>query len=352
MGDKSYTQRDFAALAGISTATVVKMVKSGELEKNAEGRISGSELQRVILSRIRKYADCGTLIITFGKSDEELDAMKENFLNSKYVKKDKDAIQYYDSINSIVNAVTKPPVSDISLELMQERYNREILTAFATKYKSVIDSYFASLACTRRFECFSRLETSMAYDYLLYGRFLESHAYNKESADAFLNSSDCIKDVIQREADAKFDTVMREFNLVGDNNQPLFRRTDLSEEFFKKSGELYNSFFYDSNGNRKVLFIKQCPKIAKNLAAFVTGKHTKSNIDRILSDGFYTIINMNSPADYEMVLTTAFSHVYSRIIIANTPEDLSQDDANRLGVLAIALNSDTTLNIVYDELRG
>lgn len=344
------TQRDFAALAGISTATVVKMVRSGELLKTENGRIPSSELIKIFSKRIQKYREFGTLILAFDKTDEEIEEIKKNFLHSDYAKKVKDTLAFYKGMKDIMITMNKPcSECSVEVELLQEKYNREILATLMTKYKFIVDTYFTGLAHTGRFKEFNKINVAAAISYLMYG--VVPADFVDDAVQAFLDSQSEAT-IITREMNSKFDVLMRELNLVGDNNQPIFKRTVLTPEFFKKSGELYKVFFFDAQGNRSVLYLKPVVKTFGNLAKYANGKHIKSVIDTTLSDGFCSVVSYGDIDENVLHQSTEemTSDFYSRIIVANSRESLLKSP-NVYAVALVTLLS-TSNKVIFDELKG
>lgn len=344
------TQRDFAALAGISTATVVKMIKSGELLKTESGRVPSSELIKILSKRIQKYREFGTLILAFDKTDEEIEEIKKNFLHSDYAKKVKDTLAFYKGMEDIVGTVNKPcHKGSVEVELLQEKYNREILVTFMTKYKFIVDTYFTGLAHTGRFKEFNKINVAAAISYLMYG--VVPADFIDDAVQAFLDKQSEAS-VITTEMNSKFDALMRELSLVGDNNQPIFKRTALTPEFFTKSGEVYRSFFFDTQGNRSVLYLKHVAKTADNLAKYANGKHIKSVIDTTLRDGFCSVVSFDSIDESVLCQCTEemTNDFYSRIIVANSRESLLKSSNMYAVALVTLLN--TSNKVIFDELKG
>lgn len=75
MGKGVFTHRDFAKAAGISTATVGKMVRQGEIQTTSEGHIPATELTKVYIKRVRKFAAFGTLVLCVDGADSDAEAL-------------------------------------------------------------------------------------------------------------------------------------------------------------------------------------------------------------------------------------------------------------------------------------
>lgn len=294
MAEKYYTQRGFAAAAGISTATVVKMIKSGRLQKAEGGRIPASELRKFLIDVMRKHSDNGTLMLCVGKSDEEIAEMKASVEKDCLAKGQ--AVHYFDDFNDIIRTAADYTPSEASAKFNTVKYNKQVLDTFIRKYRSSAEGYFSSLVSSNRFPAFCSLPASVAYDLVFYGK-----------AEGDLDSvADCLP-VIQREMNDIFRMIVEELCLTGDDNHPLFQRKDLDADFYNKSGAVYDLFV----GENPVV-LKQCGRIAESLAQSVRGSHLKDSIGRLLDDVFYTICNAGDDSGYLELIS---SGVYGRIIV-------------------------------------
>lgn len=353
MGDEFLTQRDFAALTGLSTATVVKRIKNGTITRASSGRIPKSEVIKTYIDRIKKYAEYGTLVITFDKDEDELELLKQHFLSSSYVGKLRDTIRCYSGVRDIIGVVTKPNTS-VDAKTVQEQYNKEVLNLFMQKYCQVVDSYFVSLASNGMFKSFSALSVSDAYDYLMFGKFFNV----TDASSSFLADAVAVKEINQY-VQVRFNSIMTELCLVGQDGSSLFTRDALCKEFFNKEGDLYNSFFFNSNGQKEVVFLTQSQKVVDSLIKSANGRRTKATIDTVLSDGFVSIINVDSSCVNLLqstgsyvegdVLSEACCGAYSRVIVNKSATELASCTENGLCVLPMLLQKTSSASVVYDD---
>lgn len=353
MASEFLTQREFAALAGLSTATVVKMIANGTIKKSESGRIPKSEIIKVYINRIKKYAEYGTLIVTFDKTEEEVEILKQRFLDSDYANRFRDTVRCYSGIRDLISVVTKPS-SSVNAETVQEQYNKEILSLFMQKYCQVIDAYFTSLASVGTFKTFSALSVFDAYEYLMFGKF----SNESDVISSFLADTVAIKEISQY-IQLRFDSIISELCLVGENGSPLFSRQSLTKEFFKREGTLYNSFFFDGEGKKNTTFLKLNQKVLDGLINSANGKRAKSSIDSILTDGFVSVINVDSSCVNLLqssgsfvegdILSEACCGIYSKVIITKSAKELTSNIDNNLGALPLLLEKTSSASVIYDE---
>lgn len=290
MVDKHYTQRGFAAAAGISTATVVQLIKSGRIQKGEGGRIPATELRKFFIDVMRKCSANGTLMLCVGKSDDEVAELKQS-VDESYQANGVVA-RYFADINEIIRTAADYTQSEASTKINIVKYNKQVLDAFIKKYKSSAKEYFSNLVSSGRFPEFSNLPASVAYEIVFYG---------KSAVDLSCMS------VIQNEMDSRYRVIIDELCLTGDNNAPLFKRTDLDAEFYNKSGAIYNLFVGDDP-----VLLKKCDSILQEVAQSALGSHLKSSIRSLLDDAFYTICNVDGEDNYLELIS---SGVYGRILV-------------------------------------
>lgn len=296
--NKTYSQRDFAHLVGVSTATVANMVKSGEIKKGVDGHIPQAEVQRYYENIVRKLSSRGTLVITLNETEEGINKIKTDF--ERFYADEKQTVPCcFSSVNDIITKASHKESSEdtsVKAALVQEKYNVAVLNSFMQQYKTVVVNYFASLVTDKSYPDFCKLPCEIAFDLLLYGKVFAKGYYDSAVED-FLDSVQGCIDAIQFSINARFDLLMRDLKLVGKNDQLLFRREQLTPEFFECKGALYNSFFYDNSGRKDICYISHNEKIIKAVLGKSQGKKIKENIVNLLDGGFYTICNIKTPDD-------------------------------------------------------
>lgn len=326
MVNKTYTQRDFAAIAGLSTSTIVKMLKRGDIQKDSDGRIPAAELNRIYALNIAKYKEFGSLLITFDKTDEELTEIKQNYINSEYVKQHKNTLNFYTSIQDIIDTATNmnPIKTENNRDELSDNYNRKILATFISKYKVIVSNYMSTLLDTKEYESFCNLPAKLAYEYLLCGSFSETNGV----VEIFLADKEAVKKINQH-LDNKFRLLMIELHLYWEKeDQLVFDRALLDYDFFKKTGEVYNSYFSSKNPKRPSVYLNRHEKINVDLSNRNRGQHIKNNLDNLLTDDFVFLLNINSSklnigSDYvddytRELLTIIDSDMYSTVVITET----------------------------------
>lgn len=147
MAEKLYTQREFSDLAGISTATTVKLLKEGTLKRDVSGKIPSSELRRFYIDFIKRYSAKGTFIICIDDTDEVVADIKTKFENLWNLQTGS-VPNYITSVDDLVSGALQDVTgldSAFYNELQQEKYNRRVLTQFITRYKGVVADCLVNL---------------------------------------------------------------------------------------------------------------------------------------------------------------------------------------------------------------
>lgn len=326
MTNKTYTQRDFAALVGLSTATIVKMLKRGDIQKDSDGRIPANEVYRIYTMNIAKYKEFGSLLITFDKTDEELEKIKQNYLNSQYAKTYKNTLKFYTSIQDIINTAKdiNPIKANGNENEISDAYNKRILATFISKYKVIVANYMSTLLDNKEYESFCDLPAKLAYEYLLCGSFSETNGV----VEAFLADEEVVKKINQY-LDNKFRLLMIELHLYWEReDQLVFNRNILDYDFFKKTGEVYTSYFSNKDAKRPSVHLNRHDKISADLYTRNRGKRITHNLDNILTNGFVFLLNIDCNKlditsdfidDYTSdLLTVIDSDMYSTAIVTET----------------------------------
>jgi hypothetical protein len=308
MGNKAYTQRDFAALAGISTATVVNMVKNRELSKTPEGRIPQIEIRNIILKRIAKYASKGSIVLTLNEDLDTQAKALDKFLQEQVNLSNK-SLKFFGSIDDIVNSLT---MSNHNSEIKGKyfavsAYNKKVINTFIDSYKTIVNNLFIDTVSNAKYNNLSNLPASTLYNLMLYDKV--------DDYDEAIGTYEKDVNNIQIEIHSLFDNLMRKLYLVNPKNDKelLFNRSDIDADFLNKSfnSELYKLLVIGTE-NKGVVELKNCPSIAKDINLSIQGKILKTGIDDLLRNGYYTTFNYNDNVGELLSLVTsgAFGHIY------------------------------------------
>ena len=169
MTEKLYTQREFSDLAGISTATTVKLLKEGTLKRDVSGKIPSSELRRFYIDFIKRYSAKGTFIICIDDTDEVVADIKTKFENLWNLQMGS-VPNYITSVDDLVSDALQDVTgldSAFYNELQQEKYNRRVLTQFITRYKGVVADYLVNLLSEGKYDNLLSLPCNVLWEYFL-----------------------------------------------------------------------------------------------------------------------------------------------------------------------------------------
>lgn len=292
MVEKFYTQREFSDLAGISTATTVKLLKEGAIKRDVSGKIPSSELRRFYIDFIKKYSAKGTFIICIDDTDEVITDIKTKFENL-WNSQTGSVPNYVTSIDDLVSdALTDVTGLDSAFynELQQEKYNRKVLTQFIMQYKGVVADYLVNLLSEGKYDDLLSLPCNVLWEYFLCDRLPDNIT---EDMQSILSLNKEKLNITKLGLDNKFIKLMNDLSIKNvETGALLFNRSDLTLDFFNKEGALYNSFFFDSTGKKDPVHLGGCSKLTAELANATAGKRFKSNIDKMLSSGFYSVVNI------------------------------------------------------------
>lgn len=60
-----FSQRQFAKITGISTVTLSKMVKSGNIKLQPDGKISSNEIRKLVIMQLKKKYTDSVFFVSF-----------------------------------------------------------------------------------------------------------------------------------------------------------------------------------------------------------------------------------------------------------------------------------------------
>lgn len=352
MEEKTYTQREFSNITGLSTATIVKMLKNGDLKRADNGEILESEASRIIISKLKDARVKGTLILCFDDSPvtkEQLIAYAVDDIQK--TTKSSTTPMKLDSIDDII-LKARDIQSGLLPDTMVRLYNIKVLKTFMLSYDSIIKSKLGSLygqvLGTDDKEKDKRLETELKYrelreklpyevllDLFYYKKVIYTNSsLDKEIIEPLLASLSDVIEEIQGELDKDFSALMKKLFLVSfekvnqsvDDCNLLFTRDDLTPSFFECSGKLYNSFLSNKNIGGRPVALKQVPKIAAELKESLDNKRIKSNTKSLLESGYYTIVDIKDStagvyhsSEEALIISKLYNGLYSKILI-NLPQ--------------------------------
>ncbi len=333
MAEKVYTQQEFANLAGISTATVVKMLNEGSLKREISGRIPSSELYKIYTNYIRKYANKGTLIICIGDTTNTVDKIKTEFENysSSFNKNGSKAV-CIDSINSLIdNMLTNFDGASADIKQLQRQfnYNKKVIDSFISRYNTVVMNKLIKLLSDP--DCYNlmKLPFEVLWKLFLCGELKDTLTTEQQ---AILDSCKTQIKSKQGKLNERFNAIMTDLFLTNpETGEFLFRRSDITTGFMTKTGDEYKDYFYDKKGNIDPVKLCGSLHIAHQLDNRDTGSRFKSNIDKYISSGYYLVYNIGALEglekfkDYNDVdLVEKLSKDPSNLLVRNQEDELAK----------------------------
>ena len=348
--EKTLTQREFAQMAGISTVTVSNLVKTGGIRKAEDGRIPTSEVLRYFEGVIKKTVAGSYLLLCAEDTQDAVDDLCDRFESS--VSDGDNTPRLFDSVGAIIDAARASKEANAGSNeekalIIQEKYNIAVLDAFMKQYLDKAGSYLASLILNHRYESFSKLPSWVAGEIVVYGRVITGD-------DTYTSSlSDCLLAITQYMDDA-FESLMINLKLIGDKGRPLFPRSALSPEFFKKAGMLYNSFFYEMKdgvqGSKNIMFLKANEKIMKPLMVRAESGSIKGNIESVLENGFYMLANLDEGVAQDSLAATICGGLYKTVILCMSQEDYDSKVPDVLKTALVLAEKNGSIRI--EQLSG
>ena len=191
-------------------------------------------------------------------------------------------------------------------------------------------SYFADIVSSNRYKGFNDLPCSVGFEILAYGHIITPIEGSGITMDV-IESEDWFKDV-NGYMNGIFMNLMEELYLTLDNGTPMFRRQQLTPDFFRRDGLLYKQFFNvineDGSMTKTIMHLKRNDKIFKPLVTRADVGSIKSNIATVLEDGFYTVLNFNlseniKPSALTPLAGQICSGLYKTIVVCMGDEDFS-----------------------------
>lgn len=354
MEEKLYKQKEFADVAGISTATVVKMINTGELEKTLNGKIPESEIYKILEMRIKKFSSKGTLLLTMGDSKAQAEALKLYYLNEFFTDK-KHTPTCVTSIKDLYFDASKKS-SIISKNSYQERYNQKVLSLFMIKYKALakdfVNSIFEEKLFTKEeddhhididFKGLQSLPGVVLRDFLLYDKVIYEHVdLPKEFIDEEIAKVQKSLDVCREKFNNKFINLMQKLKLMTGDNKRMFERDKITPKFFDCNDDLYKSFFYglkDGKWVSDIIYLQPVEEINKDIINASSGRTIKTNMENMLKYGFYSE-EMYKPTDSFEDMFKLSEKIcrgyYSNLIINKTKEEFEATAPSNL-LMAVSL---------------
>lgn len=301
MVDTNLTQREFAVLAGISTTTVVAMLKDGRLQRSSDGKISPDQLRNIVLDRLKKQVKTGDLLITLNADKEEQAKAIMALLKAEIAEGNKSLIAapYKDSLYEYIIKF-KAPVENNNF-VQKNLYNKKMLHNFINNYIKVMENTFFEFLRDDSFEDLCSIPANILYDFIFYDKLPEQY-----TGVACLDSA-------QNKLNSIFDELMISSGFVKslETKELLFSRKDITASFLAKktSNLLYNDILV--NNIKPVV-------VANTTSKLQIYEEENRNIDAgltsLVENGYYTLINCKDSINYIGLLNALGTGLYNKLV--------------------------------------
>ena len=375
MVETTYTQRKFSELTGLSTATIVKMLNSGELKRASDGKIPESEVTRLIIERIKNYSKYGYLVIFVdlpNVDSADLNKLATDYFTSANIPEP----VYVDSVQDIYSLAAKN--DDNLLDITKHKaYNEKVLKLFMTKYNNMITTFLNDMQGRisgkkdnkkeekeEREQRYRAIRGKLPYDAILelayYGKVLNYHNnLNMSEINIAVEELQEELNYFQNYLNNQFLDIMKSFYLIkGDpydttkkDIDPIFTRDMLTPNFFMCKDAIYNMFFSSSDKHGLPIYLRQLPDLAKSIADASQAKTIKTKLDTLLSNGYYTVVNMNytdSGDDLFKISERICGGLYDNVIIGASYEafDKKAQDSIKMAIKLASTTNHVNINYI------
>ena len=375
MIETTYTQRKFSELTGLSTATIVKMLNSGELKRASDGKIPESEVTRLIIERIKNYSKYGYLVIFVdlpNVDSADLNKLATDYFTSANIPEP----VYVDSVQDIYSLAAKN--DDNLLDITKHKaYNEKVLKLFMTKYNNMITTFLNDMQGRisgkkdnkkeekeEREQRYRAIRGKLPYDAILelayYGKVLNYHNnLNMSEINIAVEELQEELNYFQNYLNNQFLDIMKSLYLIkGDpydttkkDIDPIFTRDMLTPNFFMCKDAIYNMFFSSSDKHGLPIYLRQLPDLAKSIADASQAKTIKTKLDTLLSNGYYTVVNMNytdSGDDLFKISERICGGLYDNVIIGASYEafDKKAQDSIKMAIKLASTTNHVNINYI------
>ena len=375
MIETTYTQRKFSELTGLSTATIVKMLNSGELKRASDGKIPESEVTRLLIERIKNYSKYGYLVIFVdlpNVDSADLNKLATDYFTSANIPEP----VYVDSVQDIYSLAAKN--DDNLLDITKHKaYNEKVLKLFMTKYNNMITTFLNDMQGRisgkkdnkkeekeEREHRYRAIRGKLPYDAILelayYGKVLNYHNnLNMSEINIAVEELQEELNYFQNYLNNQFLDIMKSLYLIkGDpydttkkDIDPIFTRDMLTPNFFMCKDAIYNMFFSSSDKHGLPIYLRQLPDLAKSIADASQAKTIKTKLDTLLSNGYYTVVNMNytdSGDDLFKISERICGGLYDNVIIGASYEafDKKAQDSIKMAIKLASTTNHVNINYI------
>lgn len=332
-----FSQRQFAKITGISTVTLSKMVKGGNIKLQPDGKISSTEIRKLVIMQLKKKYTDSVFLFHLG-SKEGCAKTIENLVEfcKKPKKKGDKSLIYYVSIDKLIDEIISYEPDSLSKANLEKHYIEHICKDFLSKYKQTMQSVFLSRSaenlCTEPDTVsLNDLPNGIVYDLIMQGH---SDKFDVESNSGVVNTLKTLNGIL----DKKVESLINSLQLTDKDNKPLFERSDLTPDVLESVASFYD-FITSRLVPLKTVLNQQCFALPNKIESIYTlecerlqSGNLKSNIGAVLHNNrFLTAINLpfeHSMQDEGMILlyitNVLASGLFSEIVFTCTREQYEE----------------------------
>lgn len=312
--------REFAQLANVSTDTVYRLIRKGDIKQDGAGRISLKYLQefqsKAILEIIARGNINSQLFVAVNAPDELELSVAEVKNNAN------EGIKRFDSIDALLGAYQQEQISCVEeeLERVQVMYREHILREFITRYRNA-----------------AKYEIDKLYNHEVAGNYplrvlYELALYDKLYSDSSIKMEELNTGVVSHLNDKlseAFKRILNSLNLYTSDKQPVFTRETLTPEIVfaleemnfreERSKIIADMTALDFTFREATDSEKVWNSISTKYMSTIKSKVAH----KLLKNGFYSIVNFRNSTTEDCILklSEAIHQGYYREVCILMKED-------------------------------
>lgn len=302
------TKKEFADYSRKSVATIDKLIASNKIHMEENGLIASSQLSMFYLDNLLSHSKDNVLVLYVG--DEDVSCLNEEQKAALGVSQKKKMDSSCGLVIEIA-AIQESCAVGSSQKILLE-FKKSILDEFIKRYNNgvsrVIQAFISSVTNdTEQYKEIAQLPIIVVADMIRYGTVKSIDGYNDSDLDKYDEMIDKVLTKVSKkdgmeykttDIDSLFYKIITDLRLGDGYSSTLFKRDDLTPDFFKKTGDLYDGIINDSDLDNKLM---EAVKNSKRLETLwnksvlkVISAETKMGVARLLSNGIYTVKNIKS----------------------------------------------------------
>ena len=301
------TKKEFAEYSRRSLATIDRLIDSNKIHVEESGLIASAQLSIFFRDDLLSHSKDNVLIIYTDDKDVSLNDEQKDALGVSQKKEFANTCEVFQKMNEMQIGCAESDSDKILVE-----FKKSILDTFISRYNAgvsrAVQAFITSVTNdTEQYRDVAQLPIIVVADIIRYGTIKNIIGYNDSEVSSYSAMIDRVSTKVSKKdgleykttnMDNLFEKVMSDLGLVGRQNSTLFNRDALTPDFFKKCGVLYNKIIDDSGLNDRLIEQIKTNKALESLwdksVIKVVGAKTKMSVNKMLSNGIYTIKNVKA----------------------------------------------------------